>query len=227
MQHEPGRARGLTGRQKKFVQALAEGKTAEVAATEAGFSPSYAQKAATKIRKRPAVQQALGQVQAAARELAAYDLATAMQESLEVIAFAREHKNAMAYFKAVEHRAKLSGLLIERIHVEKVDIGAALAEARARIVNVTPQAWALPEQEETDGHHRGVSRSEESGDNGRITLGHASGGDEVRGGERPDIGECDRGPAGVDARDCPDAGSPIAEHPDTDGSNLAAANNHD
>lgn len=39
----------------------------------------------------------------------------------------------MAYFKAVEHRAKLSGLLVERVQVSSVDITAALEAAQARV----------------------------------------------------------------------------------------------
>ena len=47
-------------------------------------------------------------------KIVANDLAAAMQAQ-EVIDFAKKHKNSMAYFKAVQHRADLSGLLIDRV----------------------------------------------------------------------------------------------------------------
>jgi len=51
----------------------------------------------------------------------------------------------MAYFKAVEHRAKLSGLLVERIHIEKVDLTEALRQADLRIIDVVKPAIELPQ----------------------------------------------------------------------------------
>lgn len=57
-----------------------------------------------------------------------------------MIDFAKANKNAMAYFKAVEHRAKLSGLLIGRVEVGTVDLKGAL-EACTRVLNpvdITP-----------------------------------------------------------------------------------------
>ena len=66
---------------------------------------------------------------------AVYDLTTAMKECEDVIAFARQHKNSMAYCKAVELRAKLSGLLIEKVEVVSVDLTDALARAEARLLN--------------------------------------------------------------------------------------------
>lgn len=90
------------------------------------------------ILAKPIAQEYLSKIQASSNAIVAYDLATAMTESLEVIAYAKECKNAMAYFKAVEHRAKLSGLLIDRVQVATVDIKAALEEARTRTLEVFP-----------------------------------------------------------------------------------------
>lgn len=70
--------------------------------------------------------------------MAVYDLATAMAEAEAVCAFAKQHKNAMAYCKGTELRAKLSGLLIDRIEVVPVDLLGALQRAEARVLDVTP-----------------------------------------------------------------------------------------
>ena len=89
-----------------------------------------------RLMKKEIAQEYLGKIQQQSRAMMAYDLSLAMAESLEVIAFAKLKGNAMAYFKAVEHRAKLSGLLIDRIQVEKVDIRSAIIEAEARLVEL-------------------------------------------------------------------------------------------
>ena len=93
-----------------------------------------AQAAGQKLANNPEIKAAIERIKAEGRQVAAYDLARAMQESMDVIEFAKANKNAMAYFKAVEHRAKLSGLLVEQIHLkaEVVDIREALEAARAR-----------------------------------------------------------------------------------------------
>ena len=59
-----------------------------------------------------------------------------MKEAESAAAFAREHKNPMALVKATELRAKLSGLLIDRLEVVPPDdLKAALLEARTRVIN--------------------------------------------------------------------------------------------
>jgi hypothetical protein len=88
------------------------------------------------MRRAEGVEAEVVQAEAALRDAAQFDLAQALRESLEVIAFAKQKGNAMAYFKAVEHRAKLCGLLVDRVQVEKVDIRAALLEAEARLVKI-------------------------------------------------------------------------------------------
>lgn len=69
--------------------------------------------------------------------MAVYDLATAMAEAEAVCTFAKKHKNAMAYCKGTELRAKLSGLLIDRVEVVNVDLRGSIARAEARIINAT------------------------------------------------------------------------------------------
>ena len=63
-----------------------------------------------------------------------------MREAEEVCAFARKHKNAMAYCKGTELRAKLSGLLIERVETVTVDLRGSLDQARERVLKVIEHA---------------------------------------------------------------------------------------
>jgi hypothetical protein len=122
--------------EQKYADGIIRGLSKRKAALNAGFSKSVADHSAGRIHNRPAVQAAIAAARAECRAAAVYDLTTAMQESLEVIDFAKQNKNAMAYFKAVEHRAKLSGLLIERVDVRAVvDVRAALEDARSRVQN--------------------------------------------------------------------------------------------
>jgi hypothetical protein len=67
--------------------------------------------------------------------MAVYDLATAMREAQAVCAFAKKHRNAMAYCKGTELRARLSGLLIDRVEVVTVDLKGALLAAERRVLS--------------------------------------------------------------------------------------------
>src|SRR4029078_4261490 len=126
----------LTGKQLKFTQLYAGGMDKVHAARAAGNQGSGANKAGSRLMKNPIVRQAIESVQAQARSVAVYDLATAMAEAEAVCAFARLHKNAIAYCKATELRAKLSGLLIDRVEVVEVDLTGSLARAEQRVLDV-------------------------------------------------------------------------------------------
>ena len=128
-------SKSLNDRQERFIKACASGANTTQAARAAGYSETYSKAAGQKLAGNPEIKAAIDAIRTEGRQVAAYDLAQAMQESLEVIEFAKANKNAMAYFKAVEHRAKLSGLLIEQIHVktEIIDIAQALRDARQRV----------------------------------------------------------------------------------------------
>jgi hypothetical protein len=132
----------LTDKQARIIQRVAHGETWPTAAKAQRCSASYARVIRTRMKKNPAVIKALEAIRAEGRTLAAYDFARAMQEAQEVIDFAKLNKNAMAYFKAVEHRAKLNGLLIDKVEVVTVDLKGALTEARSRVlttVDITPR----------------------------------------------------------------------------------------
>lgn len=128
------RFRPLFKRELLYVEALASGKTRKEALIAAGYKPTNLGYASAAMQKNEAVQAALEEIQSKARTSVAYTVTVAMEEAQEVIEFAKQNKNAMAYFKAVEHRAKLSGLLVDRIAVETVDLTGALEAARLRAV---------------------------------------------------------------------------------------------
>ena len=74
-------------------------------------------------------------------QAAVYDLATAMKEAGDAAIFARKNGNSMANVKAAELRAKLSGLLIDRVLEVSVDLTGAIARAEQRVQSgVTPSA---------------------------------------------------------------------------------------
>jgi hypothetical protein len=129
----------LTDKQRKFVELYTSGKMDKVqSARAAGYQGSGAKKAGTRLLKNPIVRQAIESVQAEARTVAVYDLATAMKEAKAVCTFAKRHKNAMAYCKATELRAKLSRLLIDRVEIIPVDLVGALEKAERRVLDLTP-----------------------------------------------------------------------------------------
>jgi phage terminase small subunit len=133
----------LTDRQREYVQHLARGLDSRVAARSAGYSESFSKVASHRLGKKTAVAQAIESIRAEGMKIAVYDLATAMREAEAVCAFAKLHKNAMAYCKGTELRAKLSGLLIDRVEVVEVDLRGALARAEARVVNATQLSGPL------------------------------------------------------------------------------------
>jgi phage terminase small subunit len=127
---------GLSDQVQRYIELRAGGMDKKPAALAAGYSESYSA-AIGRLEKNPSVAAAIDAIRQKGCELAAYTLTKAMEESLQVIEFAKAHKNPMAYFKAVEHRAKLSGLLIEQLHIkqEVIDLRSALQEARTRVIN--------------------------------------------------------------------------------------------
>jgi hypothetical protein len=128
----------LPDRWRRIIQRVARGEDWAPAARAEGCSPSYARVIRTRMMKNPAVAKALEAIRTEGMKIAVYDLATAMGEAEAVCAFAKKHKNAMAYCKGTELRAKLSGLLIDRVEIVPVNLIAALEAAERRVINVTP-----------------------------------------------------------------------------------------
>src|SRR5215213_9843649 len=118
----------LSPRQRAYVKHRAQGVSPTQAAKAAGFSPSYADKAGSTLETLPPIMAMLSEIREEVKRVAVYDLVAAMQEAKEAAEFARTHRNPMALVKATELRAKLSGLLVEQIHVkaEVIDLRGAL-----------------------------------------------------------------------------------------------------
>lgn len=128
----------LTDQQRKYVQHLTAGMPSRAAAKAAGYSDSYAMVAAHRLGKKPTVVAAIARIREEGMKMACYDLAAAMAEADEAARFARLHKNSMANVKACELRARLSGLLIDRLElVPPVDLKSALEQAKRRVVDIT------------------------------------------------------------------------------------------
>lgn len=120
-------------RHERFAAALAEGMSQEQAYVAAGFSPKGARGSAcrllqryARIRKRRdellAERERLragAQVAAAARF--EYDTNIALSEAHEALGLARTKKDPRAMVAAVQLKAKLAGVLIERVERRLVD----------------------------------------------------------------------------------------------------------
>jgi phage terminase small subunit len=132
----------LNDRQRKFVDHVARGVSAQEAARLAGYGSSYAKKA-SRLLQCPPVARELELIRAKARDIASYTLVEAMGEANAAAQFARENKNSMALVKATELRAKLSGLLIERVEIATVDLRASIDGARDRVLKVINEAQAV------------------------------------------------------------------------------------
>lgn len=113
----------LNEMQLRFVAAYIKHGDGARAAREAGYSHKSANSISKALRKDPRIMALIQKNQAKvieqAVEEAALSLKMAMDEALEAMDFAKMTKNAGAYVKAVEHRAKLSGLLIDRVDMSQ------------------------------------------------------------------------------------------------------------
>ena len=126
------KSRPLTHRRETYIRLRANGLPSREAALQAGFSKSYSKVAATRLGKLPAVKAAVDEVQMEGRKMASYDLATALTDCDRAAEFARKNKNSMALVKSNELKAKLAGLLIERVEQVTVSIKEALELAKER-----------------------------------------------------------------------------------------------
>ncbi len=132
----------LSKRQIAFVAAYLECHEAKAAALKAGYAPSTAHVAGEKLMKKPLIKAEIEKERNKIRERTRYTVEKLIQKTDDAIEFARAKGNAMAMVKGVELIGKLTGLLIERQHVqtETVDLVAAIAAARARAALAAPRA---------------------------------------------------------------------------------------
>jgi hypothetical protein len=107
-------------RHERFVQALFEGQDATAAYAAAGFSKDDGN--ATRLRNRPAVQERLAELQAEVAKDTKVTVESICRELDEANAVAKAKGQAAAMVSASALRAKLAGLM-----VDKVEVGAPRA----------------------------------------------------------------------------------------------------
>jgi phage terminase small subunit len=128
-------ARTLSTRQQLFIAAMQRGVTGTQAAIEAGYSAHSAKSRAHVLMTNERVSAELARVREKLAAEAEYNGTKCMAELDNAITFALETKQPNAYVKAIELRARLAGLLRDKLDItveQKVDLAGALAEARER-----------------------------------------------------------------------------------------------
>lgn len=126
----------LSTRQLKFVEGVALGKSAAESARAAGYSKHYARRAATNLLKSKEVDQAIADM----RDQICRDLQLMieryMAELTEGARLSKEAKQFTAAARYDELRGKLTGFLVDKVHLlhQNIDIRAALQEARSRVL---------------------------------------------------------------------------------------------
>jgi phosphatidylserine/phosphatidylglycerophosphate/cardiolipin synthase-like enzyme len=126
----------LPDRWRRIIQRVARGEDWVPAARAEGCSPSYARVIHTRMMKHPVVVRELDAIRRDARREAVYGVVEAMAQAQKGIDLAERHKNPMAFIKGCELRAKLSGLLIDRVEVAVVDLRGSLEAAKTRVLSV-------------------------------------------------------------------------------------------
>lgn len=146
--HAPADGGTLTPKQRAFLTLYASGKfaNATAAAVAAGYSPRSARGSVYDLLRHPRIRNELDAIAERVRERTAYDATACFEEAGAAVAFAKEKGNANAFVKAIELRARIHGLLVDRQQIDVVmpDISAALAEARARLVRVDNRPLPAP-----------------------------------------------------------------------------------
>jgi hypothetical protein len=127
----------LPDRWRRIIQRLARGEDWVPAARAEGYNPSYARVIRTRMMKNPAVVRELEAIRRDARRGAVYGVVEAMAQAQKGIDLAERHKNPTAFIKGCELRAKLSGLLIDRVEVVTVDLKGTLEAARHQVFDIT------------------------------------------------------------------------------------------
>jgi hypothetical protein len=112
---------GLNLKQRRFVAAYLRHGVAKQAAIEAGYAERSARSQANRLLYHsPVVKAALAKEQKKLQEKTGYSAEEGMKEAGQAMEFAKETGNANAYVKAVELRAKLNGLLIDKHDIRAV-----------------------------------------------------------------------------------------------------------
>lgn len=114
---------GLTLKQQRFVEYYCLNGNAAAAAREAGYSHKRAEAAAHIMKKIPAVATAIATYRADVARRAEYTVDKAMTELEQAMKFAKDTENASAFTRAVELRARIAGVLVDRLDA-RVAVGS-------------------------------------------------------------------------------------------------------
>ena len=134
-------------RHEKFAQQLATGKSASEAYVLSGYKPS--RKNASRLRTNEGVVARVAELQAVAVRSTAITIESICAELDEANQVAKEHGQASAMVSASTLRAKLAGLLRDKVEIstnngmtiddENTSEDVAIAMAKERGVNLSPK----------------------------------------------------------------------------------------
>jgi phage terminase small subunit len=110
-----GMQAGLNPQQERFVSEYLITSNGTRSAIAAGYSPKSAHSTSQDLLKHPAIKAAIAKGVEKIREKGIYGLEMAMKETEEGMEFARATKNATALASILQLRAKLNGLVIEKM----------------------------------------------------------------------------------------------------------------
>ncbi|MEO8564987.1 MAG: terminase small subunit, partial [Betaproteobacteria bacterium] len=105
------------------------------AAISAGYSPNRANSSAHRLLRDARIKAAVDAIRAEVAERAGYTVERCMTELEKGMNFALSTENASAYVRAVELRAKLAGIL-----VDKVDLRAAIGVFQINVHGLTDRS---------------------------------------------------------------------------------------
>lgn len=126
----------LNAKQADFARNVARGMNYTEAAIAAGYSPKSARAHSFDLIRHPLIKAELDRLAAKVTEKTVYDAVAAFNEAGEALEYAKQKGNPNAVVKAVELRARLHGLLIDKAELTLApapSVVNALAEARARV----------------------------------------------------------------------------------------------
>lgn len=132
----------LGPRHQKFVASVLSGNDGKASAISAGYAPSAAAVRAHRLLRRPQIAAVMALAKRELAEVNSFNVERAMVELDDAINFAKESKQANALVKAIELRARLHGLLIDRSQVDMLvdarpSIRDAMNLAQARMDRVS------------------------------------------------------------------------------------------
>lgn len=134
----------LQPKHKIFVERYLVHRNGSEAVREAGFNAKYPADRALKILKIPKIAKIIAALNTNVAKKLEYTAESAMLEAEQGMAFARETENATAFVKAVELRAKLRGLLIEKLQHQMVGAFTVNIGGITREPQMPPPGMQMP-----------------------------------------------------------------------------------